>query len=71
MKKNAEIWNGRMAQMGFTFVLLQELITGKGVVEGLQEGNPFNIACLGIGVASVVGLTVFLTFKGKESDISY
>lgn len=71
MKKNAEIWNGRAAQMGFTFVLLQELITGKGVVQGIQEGDPFNMVCLGLGVAGIVGLTAFLTFKGKESDITY
>jgi hypothetical protein len=71
MKRNAEVWNGRAAQMGFTFVLLQELITGKGVVQGLQEGNPFNMVCLGIAVFSVVGLTAFLAVKGKESDITY
>ena len=71
MKKNAEIWNGRAAQMGFTFVLLQELITGKGVVQGLQEGNLFNMVCLGIGVFGVVGLTAFLAVKGKESDVTY
>ena len=71
MKKNAEVWNGRAAQMGFTFVLLQELITGKGVVQGLQEGNPFNMVCLGIAVFGVVGLTAFLAVKGKESDITY
>uniref|UniRef100_A0A6U0IIL6 Uncharacterized protein n=1 Tax=Minutocellus polymorphus TaxID=265543 RepID=A0A6U0IIL6_9STRA len=71
MKRNAEIWNGRAAQMGFTFVLLQELITGKGVVQGLQEGNAFNMACLGIGVFGIIGLTGFLALKGKESDITY
>jgi len=71
MKKNAEIWNGRAAQMGFTIVLLQELITGKGVVQGLQEGNAFNMVCLGLAVAGTLGLTVFLAIKGKESDITY
>mmetsp|Transcript_24925 Transcript_24925/g.51029 ORF Transcript_24925/g.51029 Transcript_24925/m.51029 type:complete len:149 (+) Transcript_24925:78-524(+) len=71
MKKNAEIWNGRMAQIGFTFVLIQELITGKGAVQGLQEGDPVAVACMGIAVASVVGVTVFLALKGKESDITY
>ena len=71
MKKNAEIWNGRAAQMGFTIVLLQELITGKGVVQGIQEGDPFNMVCLGLAVAGTLGLTVFLAIKGKESDITY
>jgi len=71
MKKNAEIWNGRVAQMAFTLTLLQELITGKGVIQGLQEGDPANLAVLGAGVAATVGLTVFLAFKGKENDIVY
>lgn len=71
MKKNAEIWNGRAAQVGFTVVLLQELITGKGVVQGIQEGNPFNMVCLGLGAVGILGLTAFLAFKGKESDITY
>mmetsp|Transcript_35259 Transcript_35259/g.64821 ORF Transcript_35259/g.64821 Transcript_35259/m.64821 type:complete len:134 (-) Transcript_35259:378-779(-) len=71
MKKNAEIWNGRVAQMAFTLTLLQELITGKGVIQGLQEGDPVNIAFLGVAVASTVGLTVFLAIKGKEKDIVY
>ena len=71
MKKNAEIWNGRLAQMGFTIVLLQEFVTGKGVIQGLQDGNVINIFFLGIAVASTVGLSVFLAFKGKENDIVY
>ena len=69
LKKNAEIWNGRVAQMGFTIVLLQELVTGKGVIQGLQEGNIFNIAMLGITAVSVLALTAFLAAKGKDSDI--
>ena len=69
LKKNAEIWNGRAAQMCFVIVLLQELITGKGVIQGIQEGNPFNIVMLGITVASLGGLTVFLGMKGKEKFI--
>lgn len=71
MKKNAEIWNGRVAQMAFTLTLLQELITGKGVIQGLQEGDPVNLAFLGVAVASTLGLTAFLAIKGKENDIVY
>ena len=66
MKNNAEIWNGRMAQMGFTIVLLQELVTGKGVVKGLQEGDPVNLAFLGFAVLSVVALTAWLAIKGTD-----
>ena len=66
MKKNAEIWNGRMAQMGFTIVLLQELITGKGVIKGLQDGDFINYAFLGLAGVSIVGLTAWLAIQGRE-----
>lgn len=71
MKKNAEIWNGRVAQMGFTVVLLQELVTGKGVVAGLSDGDFISYALLGATGLTVIGLTVFLAIKGKEKDIVY
>ena len=69
LKKNAEIWNGRVAQMAFTIVLLQELITGKGVVQGLQEGNVFNIAMAGLTGVSILALSAFLALKGKDSVV--
>ena len=53
--------------MGFTVVLLQELITGKGVVAGLKDGDVFSYVMLGLTGLSVVGLTVFLAIKGKDS----
>lgn len=52
--------------MAFVFVFIQELITGKGVVQGLQEGNALNIACLGVAIVSTVGLTVWLAIQGTE-----
>ena len=70
MKKNAEIWNGRVGQMGFTLVLLQELVTGKGVIQGLQDGDAFNYIMLGFTGVSVLGLTAFLAIKGKEDFIN-
>merc|ERR1712032_201741 len=66
MKKNAEIWNGRAAQMGFVIILAQELITGKGVIAGIQEGNPINLAFLGVTVLAVAGLTGFLALQGDS-----
>mmetsp|Transcript_26339 Transcript_26339/g.40253 ORF Transcript_26339/g.40253 Transcript_26339/m.40253 type:complete len:136 (-) Transcript_26339:354-761(-) len=69
LKKNAEIWNGRVAQMGFTVVLLQELITGKGVVQSWQDGDAIAYIMLGVTVVSVVGISALLTFKGKEDFI--
>ncbi len=70
LKKNAEIWNGRFAQMCFVVVLLQELVTGKGVVQGIQDGNPFNVAMVGLTGVSLVGLTLFLAFKGKDDFVN-
>mmetsp|Transcript_1684 Transcript_1684/g.2503 ORF Transcript_1684/g.2503 Transcript_1684/m.2503 type:complete len:135 (-) Transcript_1684:323-727(-) len=69
LKQNAEIWNGRFAQMCFTVVLLQELISGKGVVKGIQEGDPFNLAMVGLTGLSLLGLTAFLAIKGKDKYI--
>jgi len=69
LKKNAEIWNGRVAQMGFTVVLLQELFTGKGVIQGFQDGDFVSFAMLGLTAVSVLGLSAFLTIKGSESVV--
>jgi hypothetical protein len=71
VKKNAEIWNGRVAQMGFTIVLLQELITGKGVIAGFQDGDVLSYVMIGLGGVSVLALTAFLASKGKDNSISY
>ena len=71
MKKNAEIWNGRVAQMAFVIVLLQELITGKGAIASIQDGDALGLAFLGLAVVSTVGLTAFLAIKGDESDIVF
>ena len=55
--------------MGFTVVLLQELITGKGVVAGIQEGDGLNYAFLGLTVLSTVGLSAWLAIAGSEDEI--
>mmetsp|Transcript_44953 Transcript_44953/g.50399 ORF Transcript_44953/g.50399 Transcript_44953/m.50399 type:complete len:147 (+) Transcript_44953:190-630(+) len=66
MKQNAETWNGRVAQLAFVWVFLQELVTGKGVFKGLEEGDFFFIANAGLFGVMVVGLTGFLAFKGDD-----
>jgi len=66
MKKNAEIWNGRVAQMGFVIVLIQELITGKGVVQGLAEGDFINLAFAGATFAAVLALSAVVVLKGRN-----
>lgn len=52
--------------MAFVFVLLQELVTGKGVIQGVQEGDALNVACLGVAVLSTVGLTAWLAIQGTD-----
>ena len=56
-------------QMGFTVVLLQELITGKGVVASLQEGDPVGYAFLGVTALLTVGLTGWLAIARGDDDI--
>merc|ERR1719343_1355039 len=63
MKKNAETWNGRVAQVAFVLIFLQELIQGKGVVQGLQDGDLVNYIMLGFTVLSTLGFTVFLALN--------
>lgn len=69
LKRNAEIWNGRAAQMAFTIVLLQELITGKGAIAGIKDGDVSAYGLLGFAILSTIGLTIFLAIKGKEDEI--
>ena len=71
LKKNAEIWNGRVAQMAFVFVLLQEAISGKGVIQSLQDGDLLAYVGVGVAVVSTIGLTAWLAIKGDESDIIF
>ena len=52
--------------MAFVFIFIQELIQGQGVIQGIQQGNALNIACLGLTVASLVGLTIFLGVQGDD-----
>jgi hypothetical protein len=52
--------------MAFTLTFLQELIQGKGVFKGIEEGNPINLAVLALAGVSTLGLTVFLAIKGDD-----
>mmetsp|Transcript_6895 Transcript_6895/g.10056 ORF Transcript_6895/g.10056 Transcript_6895/m.10056 type:complete len:136 (-) Transcript_6895:137-544(-) len=71
MKKNAEIWNGRVAQMAFVVVLLQEAITGKGVVASIQDGDIVGFVFLGLAGVSTLALTAWLAIKGDENSIKF
>jgi hypothetical protein len=55
--------------MAFVFVMAQELATGKGVIEGIQEGNPLNIACVAATVGSIAGVTILLALKGSDNYV--
>jgi hypothetical protein len=52
--------------MAFTWIFLQELITGKGVVQGIQEGDLFFIANAVVFGVLLAGLTGFLALQGSN-----
>jgi hypothetical protein len=94
LKKNAELWNGRVSQVclgqyaslqanqsdgifyltlrlyptqvAFVWVFLQELVTGKGVFKGIEEGDIFFLANFGLFGVGVVGLTGWLALQGDD-----
>jgi len=45
---NAEIWNGRVAQLSFAWVFGQEWIQGKGMLQGIVEQDPGSVIALGL-----------------------
>lgn len=58
-----------LAKMAFVLTFLQEWITGKGVVQGIQEGDPVNIACAAAFAVTVVGLTGWLAYQGDDDFV--
>lgn len=57
-------------QMAFVLTFLQELIQGKGVVQGITEGDPVNLAALGAFAVTVVGLTAWLAIQGDDDYVA-
>ena len=55
--------------MAFVIVVVQELIQGKGVIQGVQEGDPVNLVCLGAFTVSVVALTAWLALQGDDDYV--
>jgi hypothetical protein len=55
--------------MCFIAVVLQEALTGKGVIQGISEGDAFAIACLVATLVVIGGLTAFLAFKGADNYV--
>jgi len=52
--------------MAFVWVFLQELVAGKGVIKGIDEGDPFFIANAALFGLSLVALTGWLAIKGED-----
>jgi hypothetical protein len=52
--------------MAFVVVFGQELIQGRGVVQGLQEGDPINFVMVAATGVTVLGLTAWLAIKGAD-----
>jgi hypothetical protein len=55
--------------MAFVIVFLQEVIQGKGVIQGIKEGDPVNLAGVGLFVVTAVGLTAWLAIKGDDDYV--
>mmetsp|Transcript_19110 Transcript_19110/g.53092 ORF Transcript_19110/g.53092 Transcript_19110/m.53092 type:complete len:130 (+) Transcript_19110:268-657(+) len=66
LKKNAETWNGRVAQVAFVWVFLQELILNKGIVDGLRDGDTIFVVNAGLFAFGVVALTAWLAIQGED-----
>ena len=56
-------------QMAFVLILIQELVQGKGVIQGLQEGDPVNYIVAGGFFVTVLGFTAFLAIKGDDDYV--
>ena len=56
--------------MDFVWIVLQELITGKGIFKGVDEGDFFFIANAALFGVCVVGLTGWLAIKGSDDYTS-
>jgi hypothetical protein len=55
--------------MAFVMIFIQELIQGKGVIQGFQDGDPVNIAGFAGFAVVTLGLTAFLALKGKSDYV--
>jgi predicted homoserine dehydrogenase-like protein len=55
--------------MSFVAVMIQEALSGKGVIQSIADGDPFFIICLVLTVASIGGVTVLLALKGTDDYV--
>lgn len=69
---NGEVWNGRVAMISFVWIVLQELITGDGVITVWQQSKPledmiFPIANIALFVIGIIALTVKIATEPDDS----
>merc|ERR1719333_444011 len=65
---NAEVWNGRIAMMGFFWVLIQEAIQGKGCITTIRQAQGPGELIVPIGIAVAAVTTVIA--RGDGDDFS-
>ena len=53
-------------KIAFVWIFLQELVTGKGVLQGIDEGNWFFLFNAGLFGILVFGLTGWLAIQGDD-----
>mmetsp|Transcript_275 Transcript_275/g.787 ORF Transcript_275/g.787 Transcript_275/m.787 type:complete len:156 (-) Transcript_275:45-512(-) len=68
---NAEVWNGRVAMMGFFWVLIQEAVTGKGCITTIQDAQSFDQLVVPVGIAAsffviVAAVTAVIANQGDD-----
>jgi len=71
---NAEVWNGRIAMMGFFWVLIQEAIQGKGCITTIRQAQGPGELIVPIGIASTffiaVAAVTTVIARGDGDDFS-
>jgi hypothetical protein len=55
--------------MAFVLVFVQELIQGKGIIQGMRDGDPINVAGLGLVAFVTLAFTAFLALKGEDDYV--
>lgn len=53
---NAEVWNGRVAMISFMWVLIQELISGKGILPSIVDEDGAAVAALGLFIVGIMSI---------------
>lgn len=73
MSLNAEVWNGRMAMMGFVLVSIQEVVMGEGVITKVQNAKSiWDVAPIYAGFALGAAAVLAVVAKvGSDDDDAF